>query len=111
MLDFMLKVLASNLFWVGYVVLTFIMTVIILRQYDDGDAMNDLLGDWDSARDIGWSIFVALVTLLFWPIILFVLAFIQVAIVLGKVLGIALKLAFKGADKITPNIDIKVKRR
>ena len=126
MLEFMLKVFASNLFWVGYTILSGMVVVIIMRRESphilarltkDGKTADMALEKYnqqpdidseESTKTLGGAVLVAIFMMVLWPLYITFYAIVYSFKMLFKVIGILAKLFFTGLDKITPDFDIKV---
>jgi hypothetical protein len=108
----MLKVLASNLFWVGYGIASLFMAVILLRSCEGAKWMIEALSNsdkWENTSGddkIGCLLFF-LGTMAFWPVVLLIIMFMQ----LGKILIMILRLMISLAIKSVPEVSVKVSKK
>ena len=122
MLEFALAVLASNIFWVGYVLATIVVTLLILRRrcphilafiVKSEEEAEDFLEEFDKnfgyrleVRHRGESYLCAFGIMLIWP--LWLLG--ELLILLIKAFMLFMKVAFSALDRLVPDIKIEAKK-
>ena len=109
---FMLSVLASELFWVGYGLFSLVMATMILRSCEGTAWVIEMIKDqkeWDKTNWGDRAAGILLIfcgTMLVWPIVTLVL-FIKWTAMAFMLL---LRLIIIGADKMVPNVSVKLKK-
>ena len=128
MIEFLIKVLASNLFWAGYIIVSGIASIILMRKgpyhwlalltKDSKSAyavvekygQENHLNDDEMVTTVFAAAMGALGFMIIWPFIAVVFVIIQLCIVIGKFLALLLKGFFTALDKITPDVSINIKK-
>jgi hypothetical protein len=131
MIEFMVKVLASNLFWVGYALSSGVVTTIILRHelphvlvwltkdkkearvyFQEYAAKEHIDTDEEICVDcFGLAIFVAALLMVLWPAYAALLLVYYLFWGTGKLISISFRAFFKAMDKIVPDVSVKVKTK
>lgn len=110
-MGFMVAVLSSSIFWVGYFFVSVIVTLLFIRSYAR------LTYRWVTKNDEGYnfdifeSVMVLILLLLFWPVVVSWLLILFLGKTLGIMLGKTFRLLFVSVDKMIPNVEIKVNKK
>ena len=118
---FMIAVLGSTLFWIGYALAGFIFTLIYTKMKPDGDlnkhGVRVLLKDIDKWYNspTDWdtrilAVLNVLASIVFWPVTLFVYVLAGVFIAIGIVCWWILSHMVKITQPHIPTISVKLKK-
>jgi len=111
---FMLAVLGSNIFWIGYGIVTIVVAGALMRKNAPNSYKYVTTGRCPGRYDDGFDkmsyLWITFLNLAFWPLIVSAIGIYYFAILLCSLFRVGIGWAFRGAEKLTPNVDIKIRR-
>lgn len=112
--EFLLAVLSSGIFWCVYFSISIIVTLVIVRKIDEDMHRwitgKEMYTNFDG-EDKFFTSLAVFVLMCFWPLVIMVMLIWQLLKLVSFIFGKGIVFIFSSVDKVVPEFDIKIKKK